>query len=155
MIYVTMGTLDYNFDRLINALERLPDVQKSQILAQIGGNRSPMGVTSFKFCSRSESMIHISEAEVLITHGGSTLMEGLIAGKRIVAVPRLKKFGEALNDHQLDLCKKLGENGSIICVEDIDELEAGISKAMSMKVNKGVTGPLPDELLNILRGMVP
>lgn len=136
----------------MDGLERLPEDIKGRIVAQIGRNRAPKGISSFNFCSREESSRYIAQAEVLITHGGSTLMEGMMAGKRMVAVPRLKRYGEALNDHQLDLCEKLGQNGSLICVVDMNELEAGICKAFSLNPRKHGNGPLPDELLKLLQG---
>ncbi len=126
MIYVTIGTLDYPFDRLMKGIDQLSGDLKSMILAQIGGNVPPGGVKTMPFCSRAESMAFIKDADLVLTHGGSTVMEALIEGKRIVAVPRRKRHGEALNDHQVDLCVKLSERGLLTTVLDMDELGRAI-----------------------------
>lgn len=150
MIYVTIGTLDYGFERLMKGLEQLPSDLRSQIVAQIGKNRSPQGVRTIPFCSRAESIDYIKEADLVITHGGSTVMEALIEGKRIVAVPRMKKHGEALNDHQVDLCVKLSERNLLFTVLDMTKLEYSIREALSSVPPKLESGRLPFEVSNIL-----
>ena len=153
MIYVTIGTLDYPFGRLMKGIDQLSGDLKSQMLAQIGGNTPPEGVRTIPFCSRTESMIYIKEAELVLTHGGSTVMEALIEGKRIVAVPRMKRHGEALNDHQVDLCVKLSERGLLTTVLDVDDLGRAIKQALGTSPPKLSPGRLPLEVTNILDDM--
>jgi UDP-N-acetylglucosamine transferase subunit ALG13 len=80
-------------------------------------------------------------------------MEALLEGKRIVAVPRMRKFEEALNDHQVDLCVKLSELGLITTVLDIEELERSIERALGSAPPKLAIGRLPSEILSILDGI--
>ncbi|MCX6650731.1 MAG: glycosyltransferase, partial [Methanomassiliicoccales archaeon] len=126
MIYVTVGTTDYNFKRLMDGLRSLSPDLKEKITAQVGINEPPDGIRAFGFCSRTEAQGHIQKADLVITHGGSTLMEALLEGKRVVAVPRTVKFGEALNDHQVHLCLKLAEKGLVTTVLNMSDLQKAI-----------------------------
>lgn len=153
MIYVTIGTTDFNFNRLMKALELLPDPIKAELIAQIGKNPKPNGIDCFDFCPRARAAQYLHDADILITHGGSTLMEGIIAGKRMVTVPRLKAYDEALNDHQLHLCEKLAQKGTVINVVDMKDLNAAIARARTLEVKKGVKGSLSSEVLKIIESM--
>lgn len=48
-------------------------------------------------------------------------------------VPRLKRFGEHVNDHQLDLIDMLEKEGRIIAVYDLEKLEETIVRARRFK----------------------
>ena len=66
----------------------------------------------------------------MISHGGAgTIISSMLQGKRLVVVPRLQRFGEHTNDHQLDLAKSLSKEGKAIAVEDIGQLEKAIERA--------------------------
>ena len=83
----------------------------------------------------------ISDARIVITHGGpSSFIAPIQKGKIPIVVPRQHKFGEHVNDHQLEFCRKVSERqGNIILVEDIDSLQSmlenydEIAKKMTLK----------------------
>ena len=153
MIYVTVGTMNYTFTRLMEGLERLPNDLKKEIVAQIGVNDPPKEIKCFRYCPRSEAMRHIDEAELIITHGGSTLMEALLKGKRMVAVPRTVKYQEALNDHQVHLCQKLAEKDMITFVLDMADLQKAIERALGRDRTPAIGGPLPGRFLKLLKNI--
>ena len=65
----------------------------------------------------------IDESNIIITHGGPATFMGVIAkGKIPIVVPRQKKFGEHVNDHQLEFCNKVKQYYPIIVINDIKKL---------------------------------
>lgn len=66
----------------------------------------------------------MTHSDIIITHGGPATFMGAIAkGKKPIVVPRQEKYGEHVNDHQLEFAEQVsGRFGSIIVVEDITSL---------------------------------
>ena len=57
----------------------------------------------------------IGKADYIITHGGvGTITDALKLGKKIIAVPRLSKYKEHVNDHQLQIIENFSEKGFIV-----------------------------------------
>lgn len=118
MIYITFGTQNNDFSRCLKQVEelikycRITDV----VVAQVGYTRyKPNGIKCVNFVSESDYQTYISEASVIISHAGSgALFSAIKTGKKIIAVARLAKYGEMANDHQLELVKKLTEEGYIL-----------------------------------------
>jgi UDP-N-acetylglucosamine transferase subunit ALG13 len=69
-----------------------------------------------------------NEARLIVCHGGAgTLISALEQGKRIIAVPRLKRYNEAIDDHQREIVDVLANAGKIIAVYDIENLKKAIN----------------------------
>ena len=96
MIFVTLGTQDKEFKRLLLEIERLIyiGVIKDDVVAQIGNTKfesNKMKIIKFTYQDEMEELI--KSADIIITHGGvGTIIEGINLGKKIIAVPRLKKY---------------------------------------------------------------
>ena len=70
----------------------------------------------------------IFKANLIITHGGSAaITTSLKKNKKVIAVPRLKEFGEHVDDHQLEIISKLKQEGLIEMVLELKDLEDSIS----------------------------
>ena len=131
MIFVTVGTQDKEFRRLLEEVERLIKCGKinEPVVAQIGNTKFSTDLESSKmqlieFTTPREVDALIENASFIITHGGvATIIEGLNRGKKIIAVPRLKKYKEHVNDHQLQIIENFGESGFIIGLQGVEELE--------------------------------
>lgn len=144
MIFITVGTHEQSFDRLVKEIDRLKE--KGRISEEVV---IQTGFTTYepKFCSWSKlfsykDMIkNVSEARIIITHGGpSSFIMPLQVGKVPIVIPRKKIFGEHVNDHQVDFCKAVASRQkNIIVVEDIIELESTILNYESIIANM-VTG---------------
>ena len=67
----------------------------------------------------------MNRADIIITHGGPATFMGAIAkGKKPIVVPRQEKFGEHVNDHQIEFAEQVSERfGNIVVVEEINELQ--------------------------------
>ena len=82
----------------------------------------------------------MKKCDILITHGGvGSIIAGLRNGKKVIAVPRLAKYGEHINDHQKQIIEKFNEAGNIIGIEEMDELPGALKKIKNFKPKKYVS----------------
>ena len=128
MIFVTVGTHEQSFNRLIRAIDDLKekDVIEEDVVIQTGfSTYEPKFCKWSKLISFKEMEKNVMEARIVITHGGpSSFIMPLQVGKIPIVVPRQKKFEEHVNDHQIGFCKTVeSRQGNIIVVEEITELE--------------------------------
>jgi len=140
MIFVTVGTHTQSFNRLLEEMDRLAGRGeiKEKVVAQIGhSSYEPKNIKWFRFETFEKLSRFYKESRIIISHGGAgSILNGLSNNKPVIAVPRLEKYGEHVNDHQLDLVKKLEEKKKIIAVYDIKKLKAAILKAKEVKKPK-------------------
>ena len=127
MIFVTVGTHEQPFNRLIKEVDRLKKegIITDEVFIQTGFSTYEPQYCDWKnIISYSEMEDYMNRADIIITHGGPATFMGAIAkGKKPIVVPRLEKFDEHVNDHQIEFAKQVsGRFGSIIVVEDITSL---------------------------------
>jgi len=136
MIFVTVGTHYQGFERLIKKMDEIAEKMDDEVIMQIGYTKyEPKDAKWFRFLEREEDILELyKKADVIVAHAGAgTLLMALFFGKPIVVVPRLKKFGEHVDDQQLELAEALENMGKVIAVYDIEKLEDAIRKAKSLK----------------------
>lgn len=130
MIFVCVGSRDYQFNRLLKKLDELVEQNKidDEIIAQIGGSEyEPKHYNWHRFLDRDEFQRLRTEADLIISHGGTgALIGALKLGKQVIAVPRLAQYGEHIDDHQTQISGVLTEEGYLRQVLDMEELEATI-----------------------------
>ena len=140
MIFVTVGTHDQNFDRLIRKIDELARDKKikDNVVIQTGyTDYKPKVCKWFKFVNPKDFEQLCKKSDLIITHAGvGSIMTCLKFGKTTIVVPRLKKFGEHRDDHQLQITKELEKQGKILAVYDVDQLKNIISKAGNWKPRK-------------------
>ena len=128
MIFVTVGTHEQPFNRLIKYIDLLKKdgVISEEVIMQIG-----FSTYRPKYCKWSslipykEMISNIEKARIVITHGGpASFIMSLQIGKIPIVVPRRVEFDEHVNNHQVDFVQSVSERkGNIIHVYDINELE--------------------------------
>jgi UDP-N-acetylglucosamine transferase subunit ALG13 len=125
VIFVTVGTHQQPFTRLTAALERLP---ADELVVQHGAAPAPRGVRrAWPFVPFPRMLELFDEADVVITHAGvGSILCATNAGHVPIVVPRLKRYGEHIDDHQLQLIQQMERRGAIIGVWDLDDLEAAL-----------------------------
>ena len=118
MIYITLGTQGADFSRCLRMVEELINTREieDEIIAQVGASSyRPKGVTCFEFIPENEYQCYIQNADVIITHAGSgALFSSIKKGKKTIAVARLARYNEMVNDHQVELVRKLAQEGYIL-----------------------------------------
>lgn len=141
MILVTVGTNEAPFDRLLRAFESRPPAE--ELVVQHGPSRvRPPGARCVEFLSYEELAGAIRRARVVVTHAGvGSIMTALAGGKRPVVVPRLRRFGEAVDDHQVALGRRLDEAGLVTFVEDPGDVLQALETAAA--VSEIELGPDP------------
>ncbi|HAB66934.1 MAG TPA: hypothetical protein DCE23_06160 [Firmicutes bacterium] len=143
MILVTLGTQDKPFRRLLEEIEKEIDNGniKDKVVVQAGCtkyNTDKMEI--FDLIPIEEFDKLMKKCDLLITHGGvGSIITGLKNNKKVIAVPRLAKYGEHINDHQTQIIDKFNEAGNIIGIKDVDELATALKKVKDFKPNKYVS----------------
>lgn len=127
MIFVTVGTHEQPFNRLIEYVDNLKrdGVITEDVIMQTGfSTYEPKYCKWSKLLPYNEMVLNVVDARIVITHGGpASFIMPLQIGKISVVVPRRHEFNEHVNNHQVDFAKAVAERlGNIIPVYEIDKL---------------------------------
>ncbi len=140
-IFVTVGTHPQPLDRLLEKLDELAGKgrlgKESELFAQTGCcTHRPVNFGWKPLLSAEELGKRFKWADLVISHGGAgSVINALKAGKRLLIVPRLEKFGEHTDSHQIELAKAMEREGKARAVYGMDKLEAAIQQAAKFKPN--------------------
>ena len=140
MILVTLGTNDKSFVRLIEKIEEL--VQKGviddRVVVQAGYTKyESENLEIFDLIPMEQFNELLKTCDLLITHGGvGSIITGLKNAKTVVAVPRLEKYGEHVNDHQYQIIENFENSGYILAAYDVEELENVLEKVSGFQAKK-------------------
>lgn len=131
MIFVTVGTHEQQFNRLISCVDELKrdGVITEDVFIQTGfSTYEPKYCRWSKLIPYEEMVKNVAEARIVITHGGpASFIMPLQIGKVPIVVPRQLQFGEHVNNHQLEFAEKMAcRMGKIIPVYDIFDLKRAI-----------------------------
>ena len=140
MILVTLGTQDKEFRRLLEEVDNLINkgIIKDKVVVQAGMTKyKSKNMEILKLIPRDEFKELISKANLIITHGGvGSILTGLKENKKVIAVPRLTKYGEHQSDHQVEIIKRFSDAGYIIGTNGVEELKNALSKVSKFKPKK-------------------
>lgn len=140
MIFVILGTQDKPFQRILDIVEK--EIKNCNITDNVVVQN---GVTSYNskfmklipFMDGTEFEETISKADLVICHGGyGTLSTALKHRKKIIAVPRLHKYGEHVNDHQIQIVKDFTEKGFLIPLNEGELLSKKLELAKTFIPNE-------------------
>lgn len=127
-IFITVGSRNYPFDRLFIKLDELIEqgIIKGTVFAQTGTSKYTPKYFHYKdFLSQEEFSNFVNDAEIVVSHGASgSIMKALNAGKKVIAVTRLEKYGEHIDDHQIQNNEAFGANKYVLAVYEMDDLGA-------------------------------
>ena len=139
MIFITLGSQKFQFNRLLKAMDELVGKGKieEEVFAQTGySDYRPKNYAFKPFLNRDEFAKITEKADIVVTHGGTGAIIGAVKkGKKVIAVPRLAKYGEHVDDHQLQLVGQFQELNLIYECEDCERLGEAIKNIRSMKFN--------------------
>jgi UDP-N-acetylglucosamine transferase subunit ALG13 len=155
MIFVSVGTNEARFDRLLAGLAALG--VEEELLVQHGHSVPPEldRAVLVDFLTFEEMAASIRRARAFVTHAGvGSVMVGLANGKRPVVVPRRKAFGEAVDDHQLQLARRFADAGLVTLVESPEDLAPALA-ATSHDGTAPRAGELAADLSAYLAATIP
>jgi UDP-N-acetylglucosamine transferase subunit ALG13 len=126
VIFVTVGTHHQPFARLLDAVAALG---RDDVVVQHGHSPPPAGVaTAVAFMSFAEMEARMREAEAVVTHAGvGSILLALRCGHTPIVVARLRRHGEHVDDHQVELTEALAGRGVVVALDDTARLEAVLS----------------------------
>lgn len=127
MILVIVGTQDMPFDRLLNQVfdYAVNDNCFEEIIVQRGCSKLNIrkeNVKVYDYLTNIEMQALMKDARLVISHAGvGVIMEVLKHKKPLIVIPRLKKFNEHHNDHQLEIANSFSNKNYLICSDSINE----------------------------------
>jgi beta-1,4-N-acetylglucosaminyltransferase len=124
VILVTVGMHTDGFPRLIKEMDRVAAQIDEEVVMQIGATPyRPTAARWFSFTTQAEMKALSEQARVIVSHAGSgSILTTLQYNKPLIIMPRLQKYGEHVDDHQLELAKALSEMGALLVASDSAEL---------------------------------
>ena len=128
MIFVTVGTHEQPFNRLVKKMDELKKegIITEEVIIQTGfSTYKPQYCQWSKLIPYQQMIKNVEDARIVITHGGpASFIMPLQIGKTPIVVPRQQRFNEHVNDHQVEFARNVAERmGTIIPVEDIEKLK--------------------------------
>ena len=133
MILVLLGTQNNSFHRLLEKMDELIEkkVIDEKVLVQTGYTKyESKNMRVFDLIPQEELERYQEQADLIITHGGvGSIISSIKKEKKVIAVPRLHKYQEHVNDHQKQIVEAFDRKGYIIGVNSVKELEKAILKA--------------------------
>ncbi len=137
MVLVLLGTQNLSFKRLLDAIQFQIDKGhiKEKVIVQAGSTQyQSKNMEIFTLIPMEELSNLIKKADLIITHGGvGSIMEGIKHHQKIIAVPRLKKYKEHVNDHQLQIVKEFSNLGYLLALNDLDEFAKALKDIKTFK----------------------
>ena len=126
MIFITLGTQDKPFNRLLEAVQREIDNGniKDKVVVQAGFTKfKSTDMEIFDLIPMDKFNDLMKECNLLITHGGvGSIIDALKKDKKVIAAARLAEYGEHVNNHQLQIIENFSDEGYILNLSNFDEL---------------------------------
>ena len=160
MIFVTVGTHEQQFNRLIKAVDDLvaDGTIKEEVVIQKGfSDYEPKNCKAYKLIGYKEMQNYYDKAHTIITHGGpASFMAALERNKTPIVMPRLKNFDEHVNNHQDYFCREVEKRfKNIVVVRDKDSLKMALRSSVKTKNNNtGNNTAFNASLMEVIEGML-
>lgn len=140
MIFVTLGSQKFQFDRLLAQIDELikDEVIDEEVFAQIGYSKyEPKNYNFKRFINREEYEAVMNKSDKVITHGGTGAIVGALKkGKKVIAVPRLSRYKEHVDNHQMQIVKQFSDMNLIIACKDVKDLGEKYGELHNFKEKK-------------------
>lgn len=126
MIFITVGSQKFQFNRLLQKLDSLIEqkIITGRVFAQIGySDYIPKNFEYVRFMDKREFNDMILESTIIITHGGTgSIINAIKNGKKVIATPRLKKYDEHVDNHQVQIINQFVETNLVLGCFDLEQL---------------------------------
>ncbi len=156
MIFVVLGTQDKKFERLLKEVERLimDGTIQEKVIVQAGTTTYKSEYMEIhKMIPMKQFLAYMEKCDYVITHGGvGTILDAMKHDKKIIAVPRLKMYGEHENDHQIQIIEKFENAEYLIGCHSVDDLQEAISKIETFEPKKCELGN--QQMINLITNYI-
>lgn len=137
MLFVTLGSQKFQFDRLLKEIDRLSENGdiKDSVFAQIGNSTYiPKNISFKRFLNQHEYVSLLETSDIVISHGGTgAIVSSLKRGKRVIAIPREKNYGEHIDNHQKQIVNEFVKLNLIYGCEKMEDLNRNITNIKKHK----------------------
>lgn len=156
MIFVVLGTQKFQLNRLLQKLDKYVEdgLLEDEIYAQIGHSTyKPQNYRYKEFLDKKEFDETIARADIVIAHSGvGTIITAIHAEKPIIVYPRLAKYKEHVDDHQLDIAKAFELKKHVLCCYEQDDLLEIINKSRKYQFEEYVSHQ--KQIVNIIKNFL-
>ena len=152
MIFATVGTSDKSFERFIKAVDDLAATISEEIIIQRGfATYIPKNAKYFNFCPPTQMTSLIYQANIIISHAGFGIIgECISKKKRLILIPREKKFNEAV-DNQVELAEYLAQTTKgILCIRDVNQLKSAFDQIDKITPDYQFVNRIPELIQNFI-----
>lgn len=138
-VLISIGSMQgCKFTRLFKIIDELCDeniLDGSQVIAQCGFDRYiSKFYQTFDMIADDEFKKLIEQSDLIICHAGTgTVTSCLKMKKKVILFPRLVRYNEHYDDHQLDLCEIFVDAGYVMCAKNKEELKVCIKQINEFK----------------------
>lgn len=136
MILITVGSQKFKFDRLLKYIDKMIEegLITEEVFAQVGVSEyRPVHYKSKDFIDRESFKEYLDKCDLLITHAGAgTIVSGIKMGKKVIAIPRYSKYGEHVDDHQVQILEQFTSMNLIYGIREVEELPKAIKEIRNM-----------------------
>ena len=150
MIFVTVGSQKFQFNRLLENIDSLIEkgIINEEVFAQVGASDyKPKNYKYKDFVTQDEFKENMGKCDFVITHAGTgAIITALKNDKKVIAIPRLSKYGEHVDDHQIQLIDEFKELNFIEPVYEINKIEQAIKDIKNKEYNKYISNT--DTIIN-------
>ena len=140
MILIILGTQDKTFTRLLDKIEeqiKLGNI-KEEVIVQAGSTKyKSNNMKIFDLIDRDEFSKLIEKSNYVISHGGvGSILTCLNNNKKVIVCPRLAKYKEHINNHQIEITNNFYKEGYILKLDESDNLENVLKELKDFKPKK-------------------
>lgn len=137
MIFITLGSQKFQFNRLLIEIDTMisSGIIKDEVFAQIGySDYKPMNFKYTNFLNRNDYIKMLKKSKLVITHGGTGAIIGALKNeKKVIAIPRLEKYEEHVDDHQIEIVNQFDDMNLICACYDCQYLVKCLELINDMK----------------------
>lgn len=135
MVFICLGTQKFQCNRLLKEMDRLVEqgLIHEKVFAQRGySDYVPMHYESIEFLSKDDFEDRVAECSMMISHSGvGTIISAINHHKPVVVFPRLKKYKEHVDNHQLEIAKAFHKKQLVLMYNEGDNLSELIERGKS------------------------
>lgn len=136
MIFVILGTHELSFVRLLEYLEKM-DINEEVVIQSGNTQFESKKYTVIPFLGQKDFDDYINKSDLVITHGGvGSIFTAFKYDKKVITMPRLSKYSEHNDDHQLEICDKFSKEGYCINCTDYESLKEAINSYKNINLKR-------------------
>ena len=153
MIFVAVGTQKFPFNRLLKRIDELIEQGQleEEVFAQIGhSDYVPRHYQYKDFLTKDDFRNYICNCDLLITHSGvATIIAGIKLEKPVVVIPRFARYGEHVDDHQIQIADSFSRKNLVLMCKNIEQLAQTVQQAKTHRFSGYVSQK--ERVINTIR----